>query len=183
MSVESIRVALGLRSYDVLIGAGLIADADSRRASREDAPARIVLEFDGDVRKLPLLDRGILIGIGLAGGFTAVAALAIILMAGGGLDHARWVAFTALVIGQVVRAYANRSLTVPVHRLSTNGFLAIAALVATALQVAIPFIPPLADAFRATPLTPIEWGVVVSVALAPAVVAQVARSTGRRWIA
>ena len=134
-------------------------------------------------RVQPLLDRGILIGTGLAGGFTAVAALAIILLAGGGLDHARWVAFTALVIGQVVRAYANRSLTVPVHRLSTNGFLAIAAVVATALQVAIPFIPPLAGAFRATPLTTVEWGVVVAVALAPAVAAQVARMTGRRWIA
>ena len=134
-------------------------------------------------RVQPLLDRWILIGTGLAGGFTALAALAIILLAGGGLDHARWVAFTALVIGQVVRAYANRSLTVPVHRLSTNGFLAIAAVVATALQVAIPFIPPLAGAFRATPLTPVEWGVVVAVALAPAVAAQVARSTGRRWIA
>lgn len=39
--------------------AGLIADADPRHASREDAPARIVLEFDGDLRKLPLLERGI----------------------------------------------------------------------------------------------------------------------------
>ena len=134
-------------------------------------------------RMRPLLDRGILIGTSLAGGFTAVAALAIILLAGGGLDHARWVAFTALVIGQVVRAYANRSLTVPVHRLSTNGFLAIAAVVGAAVQVAIPYIPALADAFRATPLTSAEWVVVTSVALAPAVVAQVARSTGRRWIA
>jgi hypothetical protein len=39
--------------------AGLIDDADSRQASLEDAPARIVLEFDGDKRKLPLVDRGI----------------------------------------------------------------------------------------------------------------------------
>jgi hypothetical protein len=39
--------------------AGPIANADSRRASREDAPARIVLEFDGDMRKLPLLERGV----------------------------------------------------------------------------------------------------------------------------
>ncbi|HTL75194.1 MAG TPA: DUF3047 domain-containing protein [Casimicrobiaceae bacterium] len=39
--------------------ARLIADADSREASREDAPARIVLEFDGDTRKLPLLERGV----------------------------------------------------------------------------------------------------------------------------
>ncbi|HSC22131.1 MAG TPA: DUF3047 domain-containing protein [Casimicrobiaceae bacterium] len=36
-----------------------IANADSRRASREDAPARIVLEFAGDVRRLPLLERGV----------------------------------------------------------------------------------------------------------------------------
>jgi hypothetical protein len=39
--------------------AGLIDDADSRQASREDAPARIVLEFDGDTHKLPLVDRTI----------------------------------------------------------------------------------------------------------------------------
>jgi len=39
--------------------ARLIPDADSREASREDAPARIVLEFDGDTRKLPWLERGI----------------------------------------------------------------------------------------------------------------------------
>ena len=39
--------------------ARLIPDADSREASREDAPARIVLEFDGDTRKLPLLERGV----------------------------------------------------------------------------------------------------------------------------
>ena len=128
-----------------------------------------------------LLDRGILIGTGPAGGFTAVAALAIILLAEGGLDHARWVTFTALVIGQVVRAYANRSLTVPVHRLSTNEFLAIA-VVAIALQIAIPFIPALADAFRATPLTSIEWAVVVAVALTRRSSRRL-RSTGRRWIA
>jgi len=39
--------------------AGLIDDADPRQAAREDAPARIVLEFDGDTKKLPLVERGI----------------------------------------------------------------------------------------------------------------------------
>src|SRR6185503_1299170 len=39
--------------------AGLIDDADSRQASREDAPARLVLGFDGDKAKLPLVERGI----------------------------------------------------------------------------------------------------------------------------
>ena len=39
--------------------AGLIADADPRLAAREDSPARLVLEFDGDTSALPLLERGI----------------------------------------------------------------------------------------------------------------------------
>lgn len=39
--------------------AGLIPDADSTVASREDAPARIVFEFDGDKRKLTLVERAI----------------------------------------------------------------------------------------------------------------------------
>ena len=39
--------------------AGVIAGADPHVASREDAPARVVLEFDGDRSRLPLVDRGI----------------------------------------------------------------------------------------------------------------------------
>jgi DUF3047 family protein len=39
--------------------AGLVPGADPHKAAREDAPARIVLEFDGDVGKLPILERGI----------------------------------------------------------------------------------------------------------------------------
>jgi Ca2+-transporting ATPase len=146
-------------------------------------------EEPGAMRRPPrpraqaLLDRNSLIGIALAGGFTALAALAITLWSGGGPDHARWVAFTALAIGQGVRAYANRSLTVPVFRLPANGFLAIAVLVVIASQAAVPYIPPLADAFRATPLTTQEWAVVGFVALAPALLAQVMRGLGRRWIA
>jgi len=39
--------------------AGLIPGADSTVASREDAPARIVFEFDGDKRKLTFVERTI----------------------------------------------------------------------------------------------------------------------------
>jgi hypothetical protein len=39
--------------------AGAISGADPHKASREDAPARLVLEFDGDRSRLPLLDRSI----------------------------------------------------------------------------------------------------------------------------
>jgi len=134
-------------------------------------------------RTRPLLDRGILAGVTLAGGSSATAALALMLLVGGGLDHARWVAFSALAVGQVIRAYANRSLSVPVQRLPLNGFLASAVVLVIAAQAAVPYLPPLAEAFRASPLSAGEWLLVGCVALAPAVVAQAARAMGRRWIA
>jgi hypothetical protein len=39
--------------------AGLIRNADLRVAAREDAPARVVLEFDGDKSKLTAAERGL----------------------------------------------------------------------------------------------------------------------------
>ena len=63
-------------------------------------------------------------GSTVAGGYSAVAALVLMANHDGGFEHARWLAYTALVVGQVVRAYANRSLIRgPVHRLRPNGFL------------------------------------------------------------
>lgn len=131
-------------------------------------------------RGVPLLTSGLLVRIAAAGGVTAVAALALLVALGGG-DHARWVAFNALVFGQLVRAYANRSLVHPLRRLPANGFLALACLVGAAFQLAIPFVPPLAEAFRASPLDSLELAVVALVALGPALVAEFVRS-GRRWV-
>lgn len=119
-----------------------------------------------------------------AGGVTAVAALALLIGHRGGADHARWVAFSALVFGQLVRAYANRSLVHPVHRLPPNGFLAVACIVGGVIQLGIPYIPPLAEAFRATPLDALDLLLVAIVALGPAAVAEVARTVRRPvWVA
>jgi Ca2+-transporting ATPase len=135
-------------------------------------------------RRIPLLSREILLRITVAGGFSAFAALVIMATHPGPPDHARWLAYTTLVAAQVVRAYANRSLTVPLHRLGRNSFLLLAGLLVLAIQVAIPHIPPLATAFRATPLEPDDWLIVAVVALAPALVAEVVRTVrGRLWIA
>ena len=133
----------------------------------------------------PLLDTGILARIGLAGGLSAFAALAILLWHPGPFEHARWVAYTALVIGQVVRAYANRSLGTPIHRLPPNRVLASAVVVVAAAQLLIPFVPPLADAFRASPLSLGEWAIVGAIALAPALAAEAARTVrrGTTWVA
>ena len=62
--------------------------------------------------------------IALAGAFTAARrALAHGQPRPGDAEHVRWLAYTALVCGQVVRAYANRSLRIPVLRVGRNGFL------------------------------------------------------------
>ena len=71
-------------------------------------------------RRIPLLSNEILARIVGAGGFSAVAALVIMVTHPGTPEHARWLAYTTLVCAQVVRAYANRSLTVPLHRLGRN---------------------------------------------------------------
>ena len=92
-------------------------------------------------------------------------------------------AYTFLVIGQGVRAYANRSLTLPIWRLPMNGFLLLAATAAIVIQVAIPYLPAVATAFHAVPLDAGEWLVVAALALLPATVAQVVRAiSGREWV-
>jgi Ca2+-transporting ATPase len=126
-------------------------------------------------RSRPLLTRELLLRIAGAGSVTAVGALALMIWAGPGLDHARWLAFNTLVFGQLVRAYENRSLEHPVTSLSPNRFLAGACVVVVLVQLAIPFVPPLADAFRAASLSAVEVGLVVLVAVAPAIVAEVVR--------
>ena len=133
---------------------------------------------------VPLLTNDLLARIAFAGSVTAVASLALMIGVGGDGDHARWVAVNALVFSQLVRAYANRSLVHPLHRLPANGFLALTCLGAAAFQVAIPYVPPLAEAFRASPLSVTEWSLVALIALGPAVVGQVVRSIrGTVWVA
>jgi Ca2+-transporting ATPase len=136
--------------------------------------------------ELPLLTDQLLGGIVLAGGFTAVAALVVMLTHGGSFEHAAWLAYTALVVGQCVRAYANRSVREPIHRLGTNGFLLAAGLVAVGVQALIPYVPPLAEAFHATPLDAMDWLLVAVVAFAPALVAETVRTVRRGrtlWVA
>jgi Ca2+-transporting ATPase len=136
-------------------------------------------------RAVPLLDRGMLVRVAGAGGASAVGAFLLLVTSPGPFEHARWLAFTTLVVAQAVRAYANRSLSHPVSRLRGNLFLAIACLVVVGIQAAIPFVPFLADAFRAVPLSAGEWILVAIIALAPAVVAELIRSRGSTlaWVA
>jgi len=135
-------------------------------------------------RGVPLLTNELLGRITVAGGFSAVAALIVMVSQPGSADHTRWLAFTILVCAQAVRANANRSLRIPTHRLPPNWFLLAAGAVVIAVQAAIPQVPILAEAFRATPLGASDWALVAVIALAPALVAEMVRTvTGRTWIA
>jgi len=132
----------------------------------------------------PLMTNALLLRVAAAGTFSAIAGLVLVQSQGGGFEHARWLAFTALVCGQAARAYANRSLAIPAHRLRANGVLAAACLAVVAVQAAIPYVPPLAEAFRATPLDGVDWALVAIVALAPGVLAEVVRTMrGATWVA
>ena len=135
-------------------------------------------------RSTPLLTNGILARIVAAGGFSAAAATIVLVIHDGGPDHARWIAFTVLVVAQAVRAYANRSLTRPLTTLAANRVLAAACILVVLVQAAIPSLAGLAEVFRASPLDPVDWLVVMAVALAPAALAEVVRRrAGWTWVA
>lgn len=162
----------------------LFIDLSTSIAFEREAPEPDLMRRPPRRRGVPLLDDGLLARIAVAGGISAFAALGIMLWAPGTPEHVRWFAYTSLVVSQVVRAYANRSLATPVHRLARNGFLLAAVSLVIATTILIPFVPPLAEAFRATPLDAGEWLVVAIIALVPAVVAEAIRSVWHtRWVA
>jgi Ca2+-transporting ATPase len=135
-------------------------------------------------RTQPLLDWGIISRICLAGGFSAFAALYLMERHSPDFEHARWLAYTALVVGQVVRANANRSLAYPVLLRRPNALLLAGGVLCVAIQVVIPFVPALSDAFHATPLDAFDWLLVAVVALAPALFAEAYRAVRHRpWVA
>jgi hypothetical protein len=126
----------------------------------------------------------LLVQIAIAGSFSALAALWLMQTHPGDPDHVRWIAYTALVCGQVVRAYANRSLRIPVFRIAPNRLLLGGGVFVVLVQALIPFTPAVSDAFRASPLDLEEWLLVAVVALLPALVAELVRSRRRMvWVA
>jgi Ca2+-transporting ATPase len=135
-------------------------------------------------RGVPLLTNGLLGRITVAGSYSAVAALIVMASHPGTAEHARWLAYTSLVCAQAVRANANRSVREPIHRLPPNWFLLAAGLGVIAIQVVIPYVPILAEAFHATPLDLADWLIVAVIALVPAILAETVRTvTGRTWVA
>jgi Ca2+-transporting ATPase len=162
----------------------LFIDTTTSVAFEREPPEADLMTRPPRRRGAPLLSVSVLAGIVVGGGMSAAAALCLMVAHGGGFTHARWLAFTSLVAGQVVRAHANRSLRWPVWRLTPNAVLLAAGALVLAVQASIPAVEPLREAFRATPLDMVDWLLVGSAALAPALVAHLVRLVSRRpWVA
>ena len=121
-----------------------------------------------------LLQRSTLWGA-LTGGGIAIAAVSIVA--------------TAASFRELWWAWDNRiavwvAETLGLASLPLAFVLLVAALATVAVQVAITYLPGLADIFRAQPLDVSEWGLVAVIALGPALLAQVIRARSRRvWVA
>jgi P-type Ca2+ transporter type 2C len=154
----------------------LFIDITASTAFEREPPEPDLMDRPPRDPEQPLLSAALLLRIAGAGSVTALAALLLMLSGTGGFEHASWLAYTTLVVSQCVRAYADRSIGQPIHRLGPNVLLGLTAIAAVVIQVAIPYVPALADAFRAVVLSPGDWLLVLVVALLPAVVAELVRT-------
>ncbi len=120
-----------------------------------------------------VVDRKMLVTIGLIGITSAVAALiALDLRLPGGLlggdgdiETARTMAFSTLVIGQIFNAFNARSDLVSAFvRPFENRILWVAVIVTVALQVAVVHLPWLQRAFDTAPLDVNEWLITLALA-------------------
>ena len=162
----------------------LFIDLSTSVAFEREREAPGAMDLPPRPRGRPILTNDLLVRIVAAGGFSALMALLLIEGVGTSPAHAQWLAFTTLVVAQVVRAYSNRSLTLPVWRLPRNAFLLASVTAVMVIQAALPYLPYFAEAFRAVPLDATEWTLVALIALAPSALAQVVRATtGRTWVA
>jgi magnesium-transporting ATPase (P-type) len=120
-----------------------------------------------------IIDRDMWIGILWVGAIMAAATLAALdlrldggLLGGsGGIQEARTMAFTTLVLAQLFNAFNARSdRTSAFHHLFTNRWLWGAIFVSVALQVAAVHLPFMNDAFGTAPLSLDDWAICVGLA-------------------
>jgi magnesium-transporting ATPase (P-type) len=120
-----------------------------------------------------VIDRAMLTGVAVVGlVMAAITLLALDLRLPGGLvdgdgtlAEARTMAFTTLVLAQLVNCFNSRSdRTSAFRRLFTNGWLWGAVALSFALQVAVVHVPWLGTAFGTVPLSLTDWLVCVALA-------------------
>lgn len=101
---------------------------------------------------------------------------------GDGLHHAVTIAFMALALAQVAHVFNARSTTRSAFSagVMANRWLWGATLVCLVLQLSTVSVPFLRRVLRTTPLTLVDWGVVLAAALTPVVVVEAVK-LAQRW--
>lgn len=94
---------------------------------------------------------------------------------------ANTMAFATLTFSQLFHAFDVRSESQSLFRLgiSSNPAMNKAFLVGMALQLSVLLFPPLMDLFQVCPLSPLEWGCVLSLAVLPIVFCEIEKSFRR----
>ncbi|MDW3213680.1 MAG: cation-translocating P-type ATPase [Ilumatobacteraceae bacterium] len=136
-----------------------------------------------------IIDRSMIRSIAVIGTSTAIVGLVALdlrlaggwLGGSGDIETARTMAFTTVVLAQVVNAFCSRSDSVSfVVGLFTNRLLWLAAAVTVAAQVAVVHVPFLSSAFATEPLSWNEWAVCSLLAVAVLVPAEASKWLVRR---
>lgn len=93
------------------------------------------------------------------------------------VEHGMTVAFTALVLVQLVNAFSSRSFTQSIFRQNplSNHFLLIAILTSILMVLCILYIPFLNEILHTTPLNTKDWLVVVIASLVPLAVVEIGK--------
>lgn len=149
----------------------LLTDAAPALALGLDPPVDNVMDRPPRSPTDRVVDREMVLGVLLTGLTMAVATLVALdlALAGGlvgwdlvggdaGIDEARTVAFTTLVMAQLFNAFASRSArATAVGGLASNRYLLGAVGLSFGLQVLVVHLPIMNSAFRTVPLTLGQW--------------------------
>ena len=99
----------------------------------------------------------------------------------GSMTEARTLAFTTLVLAQLVNVFCCRSQEDSALRgLFTNGWLWLSVVVSALLQLVVVYVPVFQRAFSTTPLGPRDWVVCAAAASAVLWTSEVRKLLGRR---
>jgi len=151
----------------------MLTDTGPALALGVDPPPRDVMNQPPRRLDERVVDPEMIRGIGLIGlvmALVSLFALDLKLPGGvvdgsGGIDEARTMAFTTLVLAQLYNCFNARSETVSAFRqLFTNRWLWGAITLSVVLQVAVVHVPLLNDAFETTPLSAGDWAICVALA-------------------
>ncbi len=101
----------------------------------------------------------IMVAVGLIMAIGTLAIFHFAFSSGVGVDRARTIAFTTLVMFQMFFVFSARSAQIPLHKLGVlgNKKLIFAVAVSVLLQLMIIYFPPMQAAFSTAPLLLIDW--------------------------